>query len=95
MRSLAHTSFELPGDGAQFPQVKADDAIGVVESVTAASDIYSPLTGEIVAVNADAADTPKDVNNAPYITWLFKIRLAAGASTDDLLSAADYTKLIG
>ncbi|MFJ8623314.1 glycine cleavage system protein GcvH [Kitasatospora sp. NPDC093550] len=83
---------ELPAVGKQ---VKAGDAIGVVESVKAASDFYSPVTGEVVAVNADAVDTPEEVNSDAYDTWLFKIKLADGASTDNLLDAAAYAKLIG
>ncbi|MBN3828661.1 glycine cleavage system protein GcvH [Burkholderia sp. Ac-20384] len=83
---------ELPQAGKQ---VKAGDAIGVVESVKAASDIYSPVSGEIIAFNQDAADTPEDVNGDPYEAWLFKIKLAAGANTDNLLSADAYKKLIG
>ncbi|KWK27716.1 glycine cleavage system protein H [Burkholderia stagnalis] len=82
---------ELPVVGKQ---VKAGDAIGVVESVKAASDIYSPVTGEVVAINADAVDTPEEVNSDAYDTWLFKIKLADGASTDNLLDAAAYSKLI-
>lgn len=83
---------ELPPVGKQ---VKAGDAIGVVESVKAASDIYSPVSGEIVAINADAVDTPEEVNSDAYANWLFKIKLAAGASTDNLLDAAAYEKLVG
>ncbi|KVQ39905.1 glycine cleavage system protein H [Burkholderia cepacia] len=82
---------ELPAVGKQ---VKAGDAIGVVESVKAASDIYSPVSGEVVAINADAIDTPEEVNSDAYDTWLFKIKLAAGASTDGLLDAPAYSKLI-
>lgn len=82
---------ELPAVGKQ---VKAGDAIGVVESVKAASDIYSPVSGEVVAINADAVDTPEGVNSDAYDTWLFKIKLADGASTDGLLDAAAYSKLI-
>ncbi|AOJ75479.1 glycine cleavage system protein H [Burkholderia ubonensis] len=83
---------ELPQVGKQ---VKAGDAVGVVESVKAASDIYSPVTGEVVAINTDAADSPEEVNSDAYDTWLFKIKLAAGASTDNLLDAAAYAKLVG
>ncbi|AOK15267.1 glycine cleavage system protein H [Burkholderia cepacia] len=83
---------ELPAVGKQ---VKAGDAIGVVESVKAASDIYSPVSGEVVAINADAVDTPEEVNSDAYDTWLFKIKLADGASTDNLLDAAAYAKLVG
>ncbi|KUZ99212.1 glycine cleavage system protein H [Burkholderia ubonensis] len=83
---------ELPQVGKQ---VKAGDAVGVVESVKAASDIYSPVSGEVVAINADAVDTPEEVNSDAYDTWLFKIKLADGASTDNLLDAAAYAKLVG
>jgi glycine cleavage system H protein len=83
---------ELPQVGKQ---VRAGDAIGVVESVKAASDFYSPVTGEVVAINTDAADAPEEVNADAYGVWLFKIKLAKGASTDHLLDAAAYKKLIG
>ena len=82
---------ELPQTGKQ---VKAGDPIGVVESVKAASDIYSPVSGEVIAINDDAVDTPEDVNSVPYDTWLFKIKLASGADTGKLLDAAAYSKLI-
>ncbi|GGP31648.1 glycine cleavage system H protein [Streptomyces capoamus] len=83
---------ELPEVGKQ---VKAGDAIGVIESVKAASDIYSPVTGEVVAINIDATDTPEEVNSDAYGAWLFKIKPADGASTDNLLDASAYAKLIG
>ncbi|KAG8151411.1 glycine cleavage system protein GcvH [Burkholderia catarinensis] len=82
---------ELPEVGKT---VSAGDAVGVVESVKAASDIYSPVSGEIVAINQDAVDTPDSINSDAYASWLFKIKLAAGASTDKLIDAAAYTKLI-
>ncbi|MFC9281642.1 glycine cleavage system protein GcvH [Streptomyces collinus] len=84
--------FELPKVGRQ---VRAGDAVGVVESVKAASDIYSPVSGEIIAVNTDASDAPEDVNSDPYDTWLFKIKPAAGATTDQLMDAAAYAALTG
>jgi glycine cleavage system H protein len=82
---------ELPKVGTQ---IKAGDAIGVVESVKAASDIYSPVTGEVVAINTDVVDAPEDVNGDAYDAWLFRIKLANGAGTDSLLDAAAYSKLI-
>jgi glycine cleavage system H protein len=82
---------ELPQVGKS---VKAGDAIGVVESVKAASDIYSPVSGEVVAINEDAVDTPESVNEDAYDAWLFKIKLAPDATTDSLLDAAAYSKLI-
>ncbi|HHL4079642.1 MULTISPECIES: glycine cleavage system protein GcvH [unclassified Burkholderia] len=82
---------ELPEVGKS---VTAGDAVGVVESVKAASDIYSPVSGEIVAVNEAATDAPEEVNGDAYGVWLFKIKLAAGASTDKLIDADAYSKLI-
>jgi len=82
---------ELPQVGKS---VNAGDAVGVVESVKAASDIYSPVSGEVVAINEEAADAPEAVNSDAYGVWLFKIKLAAGASTDKLIDADAYSKLI-
>ncbi|KVD73848.1 glycine cleavage system protein H [Burkholderia sp. ABCPW 14] len=83
---------ELPEVGKT---VKAGDAIGVVESVKAASDIYTPVSGEVVEVNSAIADAPDQVNADAYASWLFKIKLEAGASTDKLIDAAAYEKLVG
>ena len=74
--------------------VSAGDAIAVVESVKAASDIYAPISGEIVDVNTPIADNPEAINDDPNGSWLFKIQPAAGASTDKLIDAAAYSKLI-
>ena len=78
----------------EFPKVgrvvAAEEAVAVVESVKAASDIYAPVAGEIVAVNDALADTPEAVNSEPYASWLFKIKPANAADVDGLLSAADY-----
>ncbi|KAF1014360.1 MAG: glycine cleavage system protein GcvH [Burkholderia sp.] len=82
---------ELPETGKP---VKAGDPIGVVESVKAASDIYAPISGEIIASNLDAIDEPESVNEDAYDAWLFKIKLAPGADTTDLLDALAYSKLI-
>ncbi len=83
---------ELPAVGKA---ITAGDAIGVVESVKAASDIYSPVTGEVVAVNEALVDTPDAVNADAYASWLFKVKLGAGASIDNLLDADGYQKLVG
>ena len=78
----------------EFPKVgrvvAAEEAVAVVESVKAASDIYAPVAGEIVAVNDALADTPEAVNSEPYASWMFKIKPANAADVDGLLSAADY-----
>ena len=72
--------------------VAADDDIAVVESVKAASDIYAPLAGEIIAVNDDLADEPEKVNEDPYgEAWFFKMKLADAADLDGLLDADGYS----
>jgi glycine cleavage system H protein len=83
---------ELPAVGKT---IAAGDSIGVVESVKAASDIYSPVSGEIVAINEAIVDTPDAVNADAYASWLFKVKLADTASVDKLLDAAAYEKLVG
>jgi glycine cleavage system H protein len=84
---------ELPAVGRK---VKAGEACAVVESVKTASDIYSPVSGEIVAANAAVVDNPALVNTDPHAGgWLFKIKLSAPAELDSLLSPADYQKQIG
>lgn len=72
-------------------EVSAEEACAVVESVKAASDVYSPLDGEIVETNADLADSPELVNDQPYGDgWIFQIRLADLDSVDDLMDADAY-----
>ena len=80
---------ELPEVGAE---VNKDDAIAVVESVKAASDIYSPLSGEIVEVNEMLVDEPEKANEEPYDgAWFFKVKLSEASEMDDLLTAEQYT----
>ena len=84
---------ELPAVGAQ---VKAGEACAVVESVKTASDIYSPVSGQIVEVNQAAVDNPALVNNDPYGSgWFYKIRLSNPAEVNNLLSPEAYTAQIG
>ena len=83
---------ELPDAGRS---VEAGEAIAVIESVKAASDIYAPVAGEIIAANQDAVDAPESVNADAYAAWLFKIKPAAGASLDSLLDAAGYAATLG
>ena len=84
---------ELPAVGAQ---VKAGEACAVVESVKTASDIYSPVGGQIVEVNQAAVDNPALVNSEPYGGgWFYKIRLSNPAELNNLLSPAAYTAQIG
>lgn len=82
---------ELPEVGAELDN--GDDA-GVVESVKAASDIYAPLSGEIVAVNELLVDAPETVNTDFYGDgWFFKIKLSDTSELDDLLDADGYAAL--
>lgn len=82
---------ELPEVGRR---VTAGEACAVVESVKAASDIYAPAAGEIVAVNSALADAPEAVNQSPYGDgWLLRIRVEAEA--DGLLDADGYAAQIG
>jgi len=78
---------ELPAAGAQ---VKAGSACAVVESVKAASDIYSPVSGEIVETNTALKDAPEAVNQDAYAAWLFRVRPADLSELDALLDAAGY-----
>ena len=79
---------ELPEVGAQLG---AGDEAGVVESVKAASDIYAPIGGEIIAINENLEDNPEVINEDPYGDgWFFKMRLDDAASVDDLLTAEQY-----
>lgn len=81
---------DLPEAGRK---AAAGDEVAVVESVKAASDIYAPVAGEIVAVNQDAADKPETVNQDAYAAWLFKLRPDDVADLDALLDAAAYQKV--
>lgn len=79
----------------QLPEVgeikTAGDETGVVESVKAASDIYSPVDGEVIEVNSTLEDTPELVNEDPYERgWLFKLRVNDAAQIDSLLTADQY-----
>ncbi|EJD6582181.1 glycine cleavage system protein GcvH [Providencia rettgeri] len=75
--------------------VSAGDDCAVVESVKAASDIYAPLSGEIVAVNSDLNDSPELVNEQPYQEgWIFRIKASDTSELADLIDAAGYTSMI-
>ncbi|QVM96957.1 glycine cleavage system protein GcvH [Pseudomonas sp. SORT22] len=73
----------------------AGDAAGVVESVKAASDIYAPVSGEVIEVNEALADSPEELNNDPYASWIFKLKPSDKAELDKLLDAAGYKAAIG
>ncbi|WP_110970757.1 glycine cleavage system protein GcvH [Pseudomonas huaxiensis] len=83
---------ELAEVGKVFGQ---GDAAGVVESVKAASDIYAPVGGEVIAVNEDLADSPEQLNEDPYGAWIFKLKPSNPAELQKLLDAAGYKSAIG
>lgn len=71
--------------------LSAGDEAGVVESVKAASDIYTPLSGTVIGVNSTLEDAPEQVNSDPYGEgWFFKLRLADAGELDELLDADGY-----
>ena len=81
----------------ELPELEMDvaleDECGVVESVKAASDVYSPLAGTIVEVNEALSDTPELINQDPYNEgWIFKIKLSG--DVDHLMSASDYADVV-
>jgi glycine cleavage system H protein len=83
---------DLPEVGAT---VAAGDDCAVAESVKAASDIYAPISGEIVAVNETLGDAPEQVNSEPYGEgWIFKIKASDEAEVDALLDATEYEALL-
>jgi glycine cleavage system H protein len=84
---------ELPQPGTR---VEKGSTIAVVESTKAASDVYAPLSGEVVEANAELADTPQKVNESPYEGgWLFKLKLSDPKQMAELLAADAYRKSAG
>jgi len=84
---------DLPKPGAHVDQGKS---LGSVESVKAVSDIYSPVTGEVVEINTTLADNPEQLNTDPHgSAWLVKIKLGDPAQVQKLMSAAEYQSYVG
>ena len=85
------TFVELPEVGRR---VSAGDEVAVLESVKAASDIYSPIAGKIVEVNDELEDKPELINQSPYENgWIFKIKFHKEEDIDNLMSAEEYDEL--
>jgi glycine cleavage system H protein len=82
---------ETPAVGRIF---KAGESCGVVESVKAASDIYAPLSGEVVAVNTELQTAPEKINAGAYEAWMFRLKPVPNAEWTELLDAAAYQKLV-
>ena len=84
---------ELPKIGKK---VRRGDALGVVESVKTVSDIYSPVSGEVVDVNKTLEDSPQSINQSPYDKgWFAIIKLAEPSEMDSMMDAASYKRATG
>jgi glycine cleavage system H protein len=83
---------ELPAPGTRVEQGKT---LGSVESVKAVSDIYAPVSGEVIESNESLADSPERLNHDPHgAAWLVKVRLSAAEEVSQLLTASDYQNYI-
>lgn len=83
---------ELPEVG---DNIETGGEAGVVESVKAASDIYSPVSGEVIEVNEDLADSPETINEQPYDGgWIYKLKLSDATELDALLNEEAYTAVV-
>ena len=83
---------ELPEIG---DMIEAGGEAGVVESVKAASDIYSPVSGEVIEVNEDLVDSPETVNEQPYDGgWIYKLKLSNASELDGLLNEEAYQEVV-
>jgi len=86
------TFIDLPKVGRHL---EANDVFGTVESVKAASDLYSPVSGEVIAINSSLNDTPDLVNREPYEkAWMIKMKLKSPAELDKLLDSSNYQSIL-
>ena len=81
---------ELPAVGTRL---KAGQSFGTIESVKAVSELYAPVSGEVVEVNQALKDKPEVVNSEPHTSWMIVIKLSAPVEIDGLLSAEQYAAL--
>lgn len=97
---ITHHAQDLLGDMVYVEapsigrQLKAGEECAVVESVKAASDVYAPIAGEVVAVNSDVSDAPEKINQDAYGAWMFKLKPANAADVNGLLDAAAYQAVV-
>lgn len=97
---ITHHAQELLGDMVfvELPEVgkvlKQKEECAVAESVKAAADVYSPISGEVIAVNSPLVDEPGKINEDAYSAWLFKMKPSNPAEIDALLDAAAYNQLV-
>jgi glycine cleavage system H protein len=82
---------ELPDVGRQL---KAGESFGSIESVKAVSELFAPMTGQVIEVNPSLKDHPEAVNSSPHESWMVKIRLADRDALSSLLDSAGYERLV-
>ena len=84
---------EIETEGENLDQ---NEVFGTIEAVKTVSDLFMPITGEIIAINADLEDAPESVNESPYENgWMIKIKASDLSQIDDLMDASAYKSLIG
>lgn len=81
---------EMPEVGSKLEKGKT---FGVVESIKSVSDLYSPVTGEVLTTNAELEDSPEQINNKPYESWFVKLKVESQGDLNELLSPEDYEKV--
>ena len=84
------TYVDLPSEG---DEVVAGEDFGALESVKASSELYSPVSGTVVAVNTELEETPEKVNEDPYTSWIIKVEMSDTKELDSLLNAAAYSEI--
>lgn len=82
---------DMPDEG---DEVTAGEDFGAVESVKAASDLISPVSGEVVEINEALADSPELINSDPYANWIIKVKLTDPSEAESLMDAAAYKSFI-
>jgi glycine cleavage system H protein len=82
---------ELPAEGTMLT---AGQVFGTIESVKAVSELFAPVTGEVVEVNSGLKDKPENVNGKPHDTWMVKVKMSDAGEADSLLDAAAYEALL-
>ncbi len=83
---------ELPGVGAKLAQF---EKMGEIESVKAVSDLFTPISGEVIETNEDLMDGPEKVNDSPFhFGWMLRVRISDKSEVDNLMSAEEYDALI-
>lgn len=100
MIGITHHAQELLGDMVfvEIPkvgrQLQQGEECAVVESVKAAADVYTPITGEVISINPELEAAPEKINQDAYSAWLFKLKPSNSADLNDLLDSTGYQKLL-